>query len=224
MSTLEISKPRFLFYGDSNTYGFDPRGPFGGRYPSSVRWSGILKKELDERCDLEFDGMNGRTLPGSRADYAWLERLVRSNSPLDFFGVMLGTNDILLTRRPDAAAAAEKMKTLLEWLLVNDDLHASEGRILLMVPPYIAGKAVSAVPFYIDGMTLPSDQFYRYYEESVRLAEIYRQMPAEYGERVLLVDAAEWDIDLAYDQVHFSEQGHSEFAKEMLQVIQNLTG
>lgn len=28
-----------LCYGDSNTYGFDPRSYFGGRYPAEVRWT-----------------------------------------------------------------------------------------------------------------------------------------------------------------------------------------
>lgn len=31
-----------LCYGDSNTYGYDPREPLGGRYPTAVRWTGRL--------------------------------------------------------------------------------------------------------------------------------------------------------------------------------------
>ena len=29
---------RLLCYGDSNTYGYDPRSYLGGRYPDSIRW------------------------------------------------------------------------------------------------------------------------------------------------------------------------------------------
>ena len=33
---------RMLCYGDSNTYGYDPRGFFGDRYPKESRWVDIL--------------------------------------------------------------------------------------------------------------------------------------------------------------------------------------
>ena len=34
---------RLLCYGDSNTYGYDPRSYLGGRYPQSVRWTALLR-------------------------------------------------------------------------------------------------------------------------------------------------------------------------------------
>ncbi len=36
---------RMLCYGDSNTYGYDPRGFFGGSYPAESRWVGILAEK-----------------------------------------------------------------------------------------------------------------------------------------------------------------------------------
>ena len=35
-----------LCYGDSNTYGFDPRN--GLRYPSDIRWTGRLQQLLGQ--------------------------------------------------------------------------------------------------------------------------------------------------------------------------------
>lgn len=32
-------------FGDSNTYGYDPRGYFGGRYDAGSRWVDILAAE-----------------------------------------------------------------------------------------------------------------------------------------------------------------------------------
>ena len=32
-----------LCFGDSNTYGYDPRSYLGSRYPTEERWTGILK-------------------------------------------------------------------------------------------------------------------------------------------------------------------------------------
>lgn len=214
-----MHKTRILFYGDSNTYGFDPRGPFGGRYPSSVRWTGILQKELGDRFDFVFEGMNGRSLPVSRPEYEWLEDLVRSEAPIDYFAVMLGTNDILLTRRPDASLAAAGMDRLLEKLL---EWLPEASAVLLLIPPLIAQEAVSSVPFYIDGVTLPADEFRRYYDESVRLAELYRRLSEKYAPRIICIDTSAWKPALSYDQIHLSEEGHRTFAAEIIKVLKLL--
>lgn len=34
-----------ICFGDSNTYGYDPRGYFGGRYDAGSRWVDILAAE-----------------------------------------------------------------------------------------------------------------------------------------------------------------------------------
>ena len=33
---------KILCFGDSNTYGYDPRSYFGGRYPAQYRWGDLL--------------------------------------------------------------------------------------------------------------------------------------------------------------------------------------
>ena len=51
---------RLLCYGDSNTYGYDPRSYLGGRYSESVRWTALLNtgdwKVINK-------GENGRSIP-----------------------------------------------------------------------------------------------------------------------------------------------------------------
>lgn len=36
---------KVICFGDSNTYGYDPRGYFGGRYEGDSRWVDILSAE-----------------------------------------------------------------------------------------------------------------------------------------------------------------------------------
>ena len=36
---------KMICFGDSNTYGYDPRGYFGGRYDADSRWVDILAAE-----------------------------------------------------------------------------------------------------------------------------------------------------------------------------------
>lgn len=50
-----------ICYGDSNTYGYDPRDTNEGRYPKEVRWTGILDTETDWK--VENHGVNGRSIP-----------------------------------------------------------------------------------------------------------------------------------------------------------------
>ena len=48
-----------FFYGDSNTYGYDPAGFMGGRYPREERWTTILQENLAQTWEVLADGMPG---------------------------------------------------------------------------------------------------------------------------------------------------------------------
>ena len=78
---------RLVCFGDSNTYGYDPRSFFGGRYPAECRWTDLLA----ERTGLEVVnlGQNGREIPPGAGS---LSGLLRRD---DLLVVMLGDNDLL---------------------------------------------------------------------------------------------------------------------------------
>ena len=38
---------KMLCFGDSNTYGYDPRSYFGGQYPAQHRWVDLLAQKLN---------------------------------------------------------------------------------------------------------------------------------------------------------------------------------
>lgn len=75
---------RILCFGDSNTWGFDPRSPFGDRYPPDVRWTG----QLGPRYQILECGQNGRRIPANSSS-------IHLPQPLDALVVLLGTNDLL---------------------------------------------------------------------------------------------------------------------------------
>lgn len=170
--------------GDSNTWGFDPRGPFGGRYPSHFRWVDILASNTG--WNVQNEGENGRCIP--------IRTLSLPEDP-DLLTVMLGTNDILEGR--DADAAAKRMETFLSTLPCRKE------NILLIVPvPLRAGAWVSADTLI---------------GESEKLCERYRCIAQRLGVR--FADAGTWNIPLAYDGVHFTEEGHKRFAQELLNFL-----
>ena len=106
---------KILCFGDSNTYGYDPRGYFGGRYDPQDRWPEILAAQTGwEVLNL---GENGRMIPRS------VDGLPRADRVL----VMLGTNDLL--QGATARETAERMGAFLA------DAQVRWGEVLLICPP-----------------------------------------------------------------------------------------
>ena len=51
-----------LCFGDSNTWGYDPRSALRTeRYPRDVRWPGRLAQALGDDWEVIAEGLNGRT-------------------------------------------------------------------------------------------------------------------------------------------------------------------
>lgn len=108
-----------LCFGDSNTYGYDPRSWLGGRYPAESRWVDILAQKTGwEWINL---GENGRCIP---------QRPVPLPADADWLIVMLGTNDLLQGSTPEQAA--EGMQRFLRGLTLAPE------KIWLVAPPPMA--------------------------------------------------------------------------------------
>ena len=74
-------------------------------------------------------------------------------------------------------------------------------------------------PPYIGSPMLRDATSHMYYEASVRMNEAFGRMAGMKGVR--FIDASKWDIELAYDNVHFSTRGHRVFAEKMAGVLQD---
>ena len=96
-------------FGDSNTFGYDPRGFFGGRYEKP--WPSILAEQMD--LPVVNEGQNGREIPGQGIAVS-----------ADLLIVMLGTNDLL--QGASVQTAAERRERFLEQLKVT---------VFLVAPP-----------------------------------------------------------------------------------------
>ncbi len=103
-----------ICHGDSNTYGYDPRSYFGGRYDKS--WVEILAEKTG--WNAVNDGVNGRRIS---------RRPLEVPKDTDLLIILLGDNDLLngLT----AAETAQRMKAFLNQISLPKD------RILLVAPP-----------------------------------------------------------------------------------------
>ena len=129
---------RLLCYGDSNTYGYDPRSYLGGRYPDSVRWTALLRQYGWQVCDR---GENGRSIPSSDREISMtVQSLCRMD--VDILTVMLGSNDLLQMPSPSAEECAERMERFLTTLLHEDGWDKSRNILLIAPPPMALGAWV----------------------------------------------------------------------------------
>ena len=180
---------RILCFGDSNTYGYDPRGFFGDRYGVEDRWGNLLAKQTGH--EVINAGANGREIPHN----PYAIRLLAEHAPVDIFLVMLGTNDLL--QGASAKEATIRMETFLNPLLPHSK------QILLVAPPPMKR-----------GAWVTTDELV---SESNYLAEEYQLLAEKLN--IPFVDTRNWDIDLTFDGVHFTEEGHHTFANHLLEVI-----
>ncbi len=98
-----------ICYGDSNTYGFDPRMGCPERLPRRVRWTG----RLDALPGLRIinEGMNGREIPHTAAAFSYLDRILERNAGADILFIMLGTNDLFGFANVTAGKIALRLQT-----------------------------------------------------------------------------------------------------------------
>ena len=142
---------RILCFGDSNTYGYDPRGFYGDRYEAENRWVDLLAGLTGHEAINA--GTNSREIP--HVSYS------RSLELRDdyIFLVMVGTNELLGGMAPKKIAA--KMEVFLKPLLPK------RQQLLLVTPPLLKR-----------GAWVPTDALV---EQSAALAEEYRLLAQKHS-------------------------------------------
>ena len=187
---------RVLCFGDSNTFGYDPRSYLGSQYPADVRWTGLLQGMGWEVVNC---GQNGLRVPRESQFPAVIDLLHRIGST-DVVTIMLGGNDLL------NGMSAEETAARMEALLRCMKGHTGDAALLLIAPP----------PLRLGDWVRTRELI----DESKRLGGLYRQLAGKLD--IAFVDAGEWDVALTFDGVHFSPEGHAAFAKGLAQALETI--
>ena len=177
---------KFVCFGDSNTYGYDPRSFFGDRYEAENRWVDILADQL--HCTVINSGENGREVPYKAWQIADFNRMLEAEMPVDVLIVMLGTNDLL------QGESVSQIVNRMDYFLSKIDLDVS--RILLLAPPLLKLGA------WVDAQEMV--------KASANVNIAYKQLAVKLG--VQFVDTGAWNLSLAYDGVHLTPEGHRALA------------
>ena len=202
-----------LFYGDSNTWGFDPRTTL--RYPYRQRWTTICATRLGKGYNCIPAGMNGRTtafddpVKGSRNGIKGLDYELQTHKPLDLFVVMLGTNDLKYT---DAQGCAAGMEQLVELVLTaNERYHLSspvfpeETGILLLSPVLLKAHV---------------GQRKEDISESVKVSTLYRAIAEKH--HIHFMDASRYAEASDADGIHLDTDGHKKLGNAVAEKIKSI--
>jgi len=203
-----------LCYGDSNTYGYDPRTGF--RYPASVRWTCRLAALLGDDYHVVEEGCNGRTtvfddpIEGWKNGLGYLKPCLNSHKPVDIVVMMLGSNDLKETFHASPEQIAEGAGVLVETIQTfTREKQGFEPKIVLVCPPEI-GEGITESPFYGS-----------FYENAIKRS---RQLPALYksvAERFgcIFVNAAAHIQPSAEDSLHLDPQAHAKLAEVLAEAV-----
>ena len=111
---------------------------------------------------------------------------------------MLGTND--LCSGLSAGKIAARMESFLDTII-------DTGKPVLLISP----------PHLQYGEWVMDDEIL---EESQDLGNAYRELAERKG--CLFADAGEWEIEMTFDGVHFSPEGHAVFAQKMNEILEQV--
>ena len=207
-----------LCYGDSNTYGYDPRD--GMKYPADSRWPGILKKLLGPSFHVVEEGCNGRTTVFTDPAEEWkngltyLKPCLNSHKPIDILIIMLGSNDLKKNYHASAAdiadGAGELVRVAKEFLAVKQGFVPE---IILVSPPLI-GEGITESPFSesFDATAI---------ERSKQFSDEYRRVAEVTG--CIYFDAAPVAIASDIDSLHLSPESHKALAIALCKTVLNVS-
>ena len=149
----------------------------------------LLAQKLS--CKAVNAGENGREIPRREGELQRFDLMLSNQKPLDLLIIMLGGNDLLQGNTVESVA--QRMESFLARI------QFEKSKIILVGPPRMKPGA-----WITDARLL---------EDCVRLNAAYGNVAEKLGIR--FVDATDWNIEVTFDGVHYSEQGHVAFAEQL---------
>ena len=202
-------KTRVLCLGDSNTWGYNPAN--GTRFDEKTRWPLVLQEMLGGEYQIIEEGQNGRTfntddhINGYMSGNYILQPCLKSHDPLDYFVLMLGTNDLKKSYGLSLKDISENAEILFEkanryWL----DIARKTPKVLIISPPLIT-EALFKSCFsndFEDEKTM---------EKSKNMSEYLRRVSDKKGYSFL--DAKNYVKVGKIDGLHLDKEGHHKMAR-----------
>ncbi|HOQ12455.1 MAG TPA: GDSL-type esterase/lipase family protein [Spirochaetota bacterium] len=199
-----ISLMKILCYGDSNTWGYNPKD--SSRFDESKRWTGILKKIFSNAVIIE-NGLNGRsilninTCSNPHCALLTLRDDIKEFIPLDVIIFFLGINDAASTEN-SLKEIAEGMRKLID---ISTEMHIEKNfkapEIIIISPPEIDKTSDEAIFMELEINKVSA------------LTEIFRTIATEMD--VYFLDISKTVKTSSIDPFHLDEDGHKELSLKL---------
>lgn len=207
--------PVIVCFGDSNTWGFDPETRT--RFPSDVRWTGVLAATLGAGYTIIEEGLNGRTTNvddisfDDRNGKVHLPSRLETHAPFDLIAIMLGTNDLRARLGRTATDIAQSAAGLGLMARKSDaGIGGSAPEVLLIAPP-----PVLVVPGW-DELLAGAE------EKSAQFSERYAWFADRNG--LHFFDAGSVVESSPIDGIHFDASNHAKLGKAIAERIREILG
>lgn len=225
-----------LCYGDSNTWGYNPRG---GRYDHTIRWPTVMAALLNAASGgaaggvagmagglapsgaaywVVEEGLNGRTtcledpVEGDRNGLRQLVPILRSHRPLDLVIVMLGSNDLKHRFNPSVYEVSHGAQLVAKAVLASETGPGDGApKVLLVCPPPLVDAPAFAQIVAKDAV-----------EISQKLPAYYKACAKEIGADFF--DAGTVVKTSPVDGIHWEAGEHKKFAEAMAEQARGLLG
>lgn len=198
-----------LCFGDSNTWGWDPRT--AERYPADVRWPGVMAAALGAGYHVIEEGLNGRTTVfddptnDGRNGRPYLVPCLETHRPLDLVIVFLGVNDLKARfglSAVDIADGAAVLVRLIQGSDAGSPVRGGKAPPVLLVAPPVTGRLTDFAELFAGAV-----------EKSRGLAPAYARVAAERGCDFL--DAGRFIVSSDADGIHLDPGEHAKLGRAM---------
>lgn len=200
-----------LCFGDSNTWGYAPKGNL--RFDEQTRWTGVLQRALGDTYRTIEEGLNGRTTVHNELNRSYrsgadlLPLLMESHSPIDLVVIMLGTNDLKAKFNSSSLQISNNVKSLCELALDCD--YNPNVQILLISPSHVV-KAKKEDNLEFAGAIKKSIELSFHYKNVAKDLNIY------------FVNAAQIVKTTEDDGIHWTPQQHRKFGLRLAKTIEKI--
>lgn len=214
-------KKRIVCFGDSNTWGFNPKS--GGRFPEGIRWTSIMGSRLGDEYVVIEEGLCGRTtvwddkIENVASGKSYIATSINTHYPFDLIIIMLGTNDLKSRFSVCSEDIAKSAASLAKCVLLHDYKFIENSKIpkVLLVSPIHVGDCIFDTE---SGYMMCSDA----YEKSKGFAGHYKKYADILG--IDFLDAALYANPSSSDYLHIDKDGQQNLAIAMTKKVKEIIG
>ena len=198
---------KILCYGDSNTFGFNPKD--GSRFDANTRWVSLLQKNLGPGYEVIDEGMCNRTgfvenpdgfiFSGSKH----FQQLIGNLENIDILILWIGTNDLMFQYNIDFETIENGLKNLIE-------LAKTKAEKIVIIPPVILKENI--LNSYFGNMFDETS-----IEKSKSVGRIYKKLAKT--NNCVYFDVNEFAKPSDYDGLHFDKASHKIIADKLTDLL-----